>query len=138
MRQHCGADDVAQRAADWNRSKKQRQNPTARLEGKQISQNGRRGGTVSAFTDTDENPGEKQDAESGRQARTGRRKAPENNREPDDDPAREPVRQPPQRRRNQHIGNEKSAAENAADRQRVFVAGQEKRGSDRWFHGRQN
>src|SRR5438105_6278823 len=137
MRQHRAADDVAQRAADWNRSKKQRQNPTARLKRKQISQNGRRGGTVSAFTDTNENSGEKQDAESGRQARTSRRKAPENNREPDDDPAREPVRQPSQSRRDQHIGNEKSAAKNAANRQRVLVAGQEKRSSDRWFYGRQ-
>src|SRR2546423_2424538 len=134
MSENAPANYVTQGAADRNRREKQCENPTAPLDRKQIGQNRGRRGTVSSLAHPNENPGEKQDAERGRQTRTGGRETPKNNSQTDDHPSGKPISQPAQGRSDEHIGNEKRAAQNAADCQGILVPGQETRRPDRWFH----
>ena len=138
MSENHASDHVTERAADRNCRKKKRHYAAARFDRKQVGENGGRGGTVSSFAHSDEYPGEKQDSKSRRQAGTGSGEAPEPHRQSDNYPARKTIREPTQRWRDEHVSNEERAAENAADRERVFVSRQKERGADGWFYGGQD
>src|SRR5437868_3641496 len=134
MSQDHPSDHITERAADRNGRKKKRHYAAASFDRKQVGENRGRGRTVSSFAYSDEDARKKQDSESRRQARTGGRETPKTYGRADDYPAREPICQPTQCRRDEHVGDKESASENAADRERVFVAWQKERRTDGGFN----
>ncbi len=73
----------------------------------EISQDGGRGRAVTAFADPDQDPREKQNAERRGESGGATGDAPKSHRAPDNDPAREAIGQPAEKRSADHIGDEK-------------------------------
>ncbi len=105
MGQDPTPEHITERAAHGDGGAEHRQDSAPRGEREQVGQNRGRRRTVAAFADPDENAGDEEHGEGGGQARGRGGQAPEDDGAPDDEPAREPIGEPAERGRAQHVGD---------------------------------
>src|SRR3977135_2092336 len=105
------SEHVPKSASNRNRAAKNRHNAAALLHREVVGQDGRRGGTITAFANSHEDAREKEGHERYCETGGGGGEAPENHANADDDPAREAIGQEPENWRRQHVGKQKRRRE---------------------------
>ena len=116
------ADDIAERAANWNRRAKNRHDATTRFDREKIGQDRRRRRTVAAFANSNAYASRKENRECRRETGAAAGQAPQNHSGTDNDPPRESIGEQTENRRADHVSYEKRVAEQTSLRHRVHVA----------------
>src|SRR5215471_14479575 len=81
------ADHIAKRTANRNRSAKNRHDPAPCFDRKEIREDSRRGGAITALANSNANPSRKENRKCSRQTRAATGQTPQNHSGPDDHPA---------------------------------------------------
>ena len=115
------AQNVTEGASHRNRRKENRQDPPARSQRKEVSDQRRRRWSVPSLADADKNTGQQEHQHRRGQSGRTARQAPDENRRSDDEPARKTVCQETENGRGDHIANNESRTQQAGPKHGIRI-----------------
>src|SRR5438067_6015826 len=126
MSANLSADDISQRAADWNSCAKNRHDATAFFDREKIGQDCQCSRAVVTFANSNANSSRKENGECRCQTGAAAGQAPQNHSGTDDDPPRQSIGEQTENRCADHVSYKKRVDEQTGLRHSVYIASCEK------------